>query len=215
MPQFPHTSSGDSQLSFWASRGHCRSGGGGRRSLPTAQVWQLLLGKGRKIPYPFLKGFGGLKRHVQAREDRPGLGKPPWRGTPQLLSSPLGQPFYLNTLPVPATLTACFPGASHRWLWCRRKPTLRRVRAARWSPYRPGQRAETPQPSGVPSPPHHSRDPTSSTSTSSGRAAPARQRPTAASTFPRRRSSARRWGSARTGARGSVASASRSRSLRR
>lgn len=63
--------------------------------------------------------------------------------------------------------------------------------------------------------PYHTHDPTSSTSTSSWRAALARQCPTAISTFPRRRSSARRWGSARTGASGSAASASRSTSLRR
>lgn len=71
-----------------------------------------------------------------------------------------------------------------------------------------------PNPPGYP-PPYHTRDLKSFTSTSSGWAAPARQCSTTASTFPRRRSSAHRWGSARTGARGSVASASRSRSLRR
>lgn len=63
--------------------------------------------------------------------------------------------------------------------------------------------------------PHHTHGPTSSTSTFSWWAALARQCPTATSTFSRRRSNACRWGSARTGASGSAASASRSTSLRR
>lgn len=156
---FPTPAVGSLSSLFWGHQGIAVLGGGhgrtGRRSLPTARVWQLLLGKGRKNPYPFLKGFGGLKRHVQARKDRPGLGKQPWWGRSQLVTSPLGQAFYLNTLPVPAILTACFSGALHRWLQCCQKPTLHGVRAARRSLYHPQQHAETPQPSGVPSPPSH------------------------------------------------------------
>lgn len=127
---FPTPTVGSLSSLFGGHQGIAMLGkGGGRMSFPTARAWQPLLGKGRKNPYPFLKGFGGLKRLVQARKDRPGLGKQPRWGGSQLVSSPLGQHFYLNTLPIPAILTARFPGASRRWLRCRRKPMPHGVRA--------------------------------------------------------------------------------------
>lgn len=103
MPQFPHTGSGEPQLSFWGSPRHHQAGGRWRstRSLPTAQVRQALPGKGRKNPYPFLKGFGGLKRRVRARKDRPGLGKPCWWGEIPARAFSTRATFYLNTLPSP------------------------------------------------------------------------------------------------------------------
>lgn len=207
--------SGEPQLSFWGSPGHHQAGGRWRsaRSLPTAQVRQALSGKGRKNPYPFLKGFGGLKRRVRARKDRPGLGKPGWWGEIPARAFSTRATFYLNTLPspgypyIPLSQSIAPPKAD-----ATQSPNCTPVpvspSAARQNT--PTQRGTEPPPS-----PYHTHDPTSSTTTSSRRAAPARQRPTVASTFPRRRSSARRWGSVRMGARGSVANASRSRSLRR
>lgn len=158
VPQFPHPSSAVNLFLGVTSTSPCWGWWwwwGNRRSFPSTGVWQPLLGKGRKNPSPFLKGFGGLKRLVQAREDRPGLGKQPWWGRSQLMSSSRGQPFYLNTLPVPAILSARFPGAPRRWLRRRRKLTLRRVGAARRSETPQTQRGTELPPPITPVSPHH------------------------------------------------------------
>lgn len=58
----PHQQWGVSALFLGVTRASpCWGRGCGRRRLPAVPVWQPLLGKGRKNPYPFLKGFGGLK----------------------------------------------------------------------------------------------------------------------------------------------------------
>lgn len=185
--------------------------------MPAVPVWQLLLGKGRKKSLPFPKREKLYRAEVthpgtqeQARAEKAALGG---KITASVFSTKANLFIKISSLPQlslqPAFLVHHATSSSATKSGCYKGSELH------INPHIIlGSTQKQPNPAGYPAS-HHTHDPTSSTSTSSWRVALARQCPTATSTFPRRRSSARRWGSARTGASGSAASASRSTSLRR
>lgn len=211
MPQFSHSSSGEPQLSFWGPPGHSCAVGGGHKELANCLSLAGLAGERQETSLPFPKRLWRAEATHPGTQGQARAGKAAWVGEISARVSFTRPTFLFKYPPCP-----CYPYSLLSWCTAPLAPAPLKADATRSqsSTLVPLSMPKHPNPAGYP-PTHHTRDPTSSTSTSSGRAAPARQCPTTASTFPRRRSSARRWGSARTGARGSVASASRSRSLRR